>query len=88
MNKKPDTKKILAICIALVMITASLLFKIESPINARAQASRAAAISSLTTYSVPGGDPWGTTFDSSGRVWVALPGSVRTENTEKCIRDV
>src|SRR5205814_3686660 len=30
--------------------------------------------SSVTEYSVPGSDPWGTTFDSSGRVWVALPG--------------
>ena len=74
MNKKPGTKKILAMCIALVMITASLLFEIESTINARAQASRAAGISSLTTYSVPGSYPWGTAFDSSGRVWVALPG--------------
>src|SRR5260221_5511221 len=74
MNKKPGTKKILAWCKALVMINASLLFEIESTINARAQASRAAGISSFTTYSAPGGYPWGTAFDSSGRVWVALPG--------------
>ncbi|MBV8949432.1 MAG: hypothetical protein JOZ99_01045 [Actinobacteria bacterium] len=32
------------------------------------------AISSVNDYSTPGGDPWGTAFDSSGRVWVALPG--------------
>jgi streptogramin lyase len=25
-------------------------------------------------YAVPGADPWGTAFDGSGRVWVAMPG--------------
>src|SRR5689334_22756351 len=30
--------------------------------------------SSITEYRVPGSDPFGTAFDSSGRVWVALPG--------------
>ncbi len=25
-------------------------------------------------YAVPGTDPWGTAFDGSGRVWVAMPG--------------
>jgi hypothetical protein len=28
----------------------------------------------LTDYPTPGGDPWGTAFDGSGRVWVAIPG--------------
>lgn len=29
---------------------------------------------SVTDYAAPGVDPWGTTFDGAGRVWVALPG--------------
>jgi virginiamycin B lyase len=28
----------------------------------------------VSTYSTPGSDPWGTGFDSAGRVWVAMPG--------------
>src|SRR5437588_7079539 len=34
----------------------------------------ATGISSVTEYPVPGGNPWGTAFDASGRVWVAMPG--------------
>jgi len=34
----------------------------------------AAGISSVVDYAAPGGEPWGTAFDASGRVWVALPG--------------
>jgi streptogramin lyase len=36
--------------------------------------ARATGISSVVDFATPGGDPWGTTFDNSGRVWVALPG--------------
>jgi virginiamycin B lyase len=36
--------------------------------------AQASGLSSLTDFSVPGADPWGTAFDSSGRVWVAMPG--------------
>jgi streptogramin lyase len=28
----------------------------------------------VTDYKTPGTDPWGTGFDGSGRVWVAMPG--------------
>jgi streptogramin lyase len=34
----------------------------------------ATGIESVTEYPVPGGNPWGTAFDGSGRVWVAMPG--------------
>jgi virginiamycin B lyase len=34
----------------------------------------ATSVSNLTKYTAPGDDPWGTAFDSDGRVWVALPG--------------
>jgi streptogramin lyase len=43
-------------------------------IGARAPSARASGLSSVTDFYVPGSDPWGTAFDSSGRVWVALPG--------------
>jgi streptogramin lyase len=69
MSKKFSTKKILVICGALAVIAAGLLFKFGSTISIDAK-----AFAGLTTYAVPGGEPWGTAFDSSGRVWVALPG--------------
>src|SRR5882672_3971542 len=28
----------------------------------------------ISDFSTPGAEPWGTTFDSQGRVWVAIPG--------------
>jgi streptogramin lyase len=42
---------------------------------ASVQASRAANTLTATDYKVPSGlDPWGTTFDTAGNVWVAVPG--------------
>lgn len=73
-KKKPVTKKILALCIALVVMCASLFFGFEASAHVHAQAVQTASISSLTAYDTPGSDPWGTAFDASGRVWVALPG--------------
>jgi streptogramin lyase len=71
---KRSTRKILAICTALVVIAASTLLAAESIIGTHAQSSLAPGISTVTDYFVPGSDPWGTAFDRSGRVWVALPG--------------
>jgi streptogramin lyase len=34
----------------------------------------AGSVVSVTDYSMPGTDPWGTAFDPSGEVWLALPG--------------
>ncbi|HCI82096.1 MAG TPA: hypothetical protein DHW02_20680, partial [Ktedonobacter sp.] len=34
----------------------------------------AAGVTSTDYYPPAGSDPWGTAFDSSGHVWVALPG--------------
>src|SRR5258706_15564997 len=67
-------RKILAICVALTVIAASTLLAIESIIGTQAQSASASSIGSLADYFVPGSYPWGTAFDSSGRVWVALPG--------------
>src|SRR5712664_1035709 len=71
---KHSMSKILAICVALTVAAASTLLEVGSIIGAHPQSSLAAGISSVTDYYVPGSFPWGTTFDSSGRVWVAIPG--------------
>ncbi len=42
---------------------------------AASHASRAASTLTVTDYHIPSGlDPWGTTFDGAGNVWVAIPG--------------
>src|SRR6266446_3033254 len=71
---KHSMSKVLAICVALAVAAASTLLVIGSITGAHAQPSRASDISSVTDYYVPGSFPWGTAFDSSGRVWVAMPG--------------
>jgi streptogramin lyase len=68
------TRKIPAIRVALAVAAASALLAVGSIIGAPVQPSLASGISSVTDYSVPGSYPWGTAFDSSGRVWVAMPG--------------
>ncbi len=37
-------------------------------------ASQAYSVSARDFYIPSGSDPWGTTFDSSGHVWLAIPG--------------
>src|ERR1700730_7129423 len=71
---KQGTRNILTFCVALIMVVASILLAARSIIGSHAQSSLASSISNVTEFSVPGSNPWGTTFDSSGRVWVALPG--------------
>ncbi|MGH2498008.1 MAG: virginiamycin B lyase family protein, partial [Ktedonobacteraceae bacterium] len=71
---KHSTGRALTTFVALVMMAASIFLAVESGIRTHAQSALASSISSVTDYYVPGSDPWGTAFDSSGRVWVALPG--------------
>ena len=61
-------------CVALTVLAASLLLVLSARVASHAQPSLASSISSVTDFYVPGSFPWGTAFDSSGRVWVALPG--------------
>src|SRR5215469_13602018 len=69
-----STRKIPAICVALAVVVTSTLLAVGSINGVHAQSSLASGISSVTDYAVPGSFPWGTAFDSSGRVWVAMPG--------------
>ncbi len=56
------------------MVAASIIFAFGSSILSRGQSSFASSINSFKEFSTPGSDPWGTAFDASGHVWVALPG--------------
>src|SRR5437588_8428149 len=71
---KKSTMNIMAIHLALAVIAAGTLLIVGSMMGTHAQSSLASSISGVTDYSVPGSYPWGTAFDSSGRVWVAIPG--------------
>ena len=59
--------RLAAVGVALLLVTGALIAGPLSP-------ARAAGLSSVTDFFVPGTDPWGTAFDASGRVWVAMPG--------------
>ena len=65
-------KKILLSLTASSLIIASITFVIVNMLHTRA-ASIQLALSAVDYYT-PGSDPWGTAFDRSRRVWVALPG--------------
>ncbi|HKV56659.1 MAG TPA: hypothetical protein VJO32_00195, partial [Ktedonobacteraceae bacterium] len=71
---KHNTRRALTTFVAVVMMVASIFLAVESGFRTHAQSALASSISNITEYSVPGSDPWGTAFDGSGRVWVALPG--------------
>jgi streptogramin lyase len=66
------SKKILLSLAALGLIIASISVAMVNAYHS--QAASAQLVMSAADYYVPGSDPWGTAFDSSGRVWVALPG--------------
>ncbi len=60
----------------LYLFVLSLLIGTVALSFASVHASRAAsALASVTDYHIPSGlDPWGTAFDNTGNVWVAVPG--------------
>src|SRR6266566_4748625 len=64
-------KKFLLYLLALSLLIVSAILAFGA-----VQATRAAsALASVTDYHIPSGlDPWGTAFDSTGNVWVAVPG--------------
>ncbi len=72
-----DRKKVLLSLVVLATLVASIAMIFEyvgSEAAVHAQQANAQSVTS-TDFTVPtGADPWGTAFDSSGNVWVALPG--------------
>src|SRR5436305_1545340 len=71
---KGSVKKFFISSLALTIVTFSALLAVGGVFHVYGQASAAAGVSSVTEHTTPGGNPWGTAFDSSGRVWVAMPG--------------
>src|ERR1700676_2305837 len=69
-----DARKVLVLFAQLAVFGVAILLVAGSVIGTRPPAALASGLSSVTDYPVPGGDPWGTAFDSRGRVWVAMPG--------------
>ncbi|MDQ1429733.1 MAG: virginiamycin lyase, partial [Actinomycetota bacterium] len=57
-----------AILVASILVAVSVLTALVP------SASAAGGIASVNDYATPGSFPWGTAFDSTGKVWVALPG--------------
>jgi streptogramin lyase len=57
--------------IALLAVGLSLLTVV---VVVRPGSAHAGGLAGVTDFPTPGADPWGTAFDSSGRVWVAMPG--------------
>src|SRR5947209_5347226 len=67
--------KVLLSVVALVTLVASItLLFVGFGVSLHPMFTHAAGVTS-TDYSPPAGsDPWGTTFDSKGNVWLAIPG--------------
>jgi streptogramin lyase len=57
----------------LVLFVASTLLAL-GVFNHGSTSYATSAVSSTDVYTPGGSDPWGTAFDSKGRVWVAMPG--------------
>src|SRR5438105_7225630 len=68
-GRRGDARRVsgLAVLAAAVVVAGSLA-------TVRPRTAFAEGIASVTDYLAPGGQPWGTAFDTSGRVWVAIPG--------------
>src|SRR6266568_3607538 len=70
-----NTKRIIASFVILLTIAASVVLAIGIGGQIPTSHAQSAATVSVVDFATPAGaDPWGTTFDSSGRVWVAMPG--------------
>ena len=70
----PRSKRLLFSIVALATLIASIAMicgAISNPL--RPASVQAAGLTSTDYYLSNGSDPWGTAFDSSGRVWVAAP---------------
>jgi streptogramin lyase len=70
-----DKRKLLLCFVALGTLVGSLALAFSMFGKGAHSVSAGSSGVNVTDFYVPAGeDPWGTTFDSSGNVWVALPG--------------
>jgi streptogramin lyase len=70
-----NARKVPGLFARLAVFGVAVLIVAGSVVSTSLQAARASG-PNVTDYYLPfgGGDPWGTAFDGSGRVWVAAPG--------------
>src|SRR5579862_3575177 len=69
------TKRFLASSRAVTVLATSLVAVGSIAVLTSPEASAERSIPlNVRDFGVQGSDPWGTAFDSSGRVWVAMPG--------------
>jgi streptogramin lyase len=66
--------KVFFTLIALGVLVAGAALAFAATGNTSTFAKGPSKTNGAVDFSTPGSDPWGTTFDSSGNVWVALPG--------------
>src|ERR1700738_5377492 len=70
-----NTKRIIASFVIMLTIVASVALAIGVGGRTSTSYAQSAALVSVADFATPAGQfPWGTAFDSSGRVWVAMPG--------------
>src|SRR5579863_376818 len=58
----------------LVFAAVALLVVLLGPLTPSGASPTNTRVGDLSRFRVPGAFPWGTAFDQSGRVWVAMPG--------------
>ena len=64
------TKKLLSVVLLIACVAGALFAGVGHAVFAR----NASTVTAQDWYIPAGQDPWGTAFDSSGHVWVAVPG--------------
>ena len=69
-----NARKVPVLSAGLAVVGVAILLITGSVIGFRLPSALASGLTSVADWYVPGTDPWGTAFDSSGRVWVAMPG--------------
>ena len=71
---KKRSRKVLLSAVSLAVLLASIILAFGSIDHVRQGHAQQPAIVYKRDFSIPAGsDPWGTAFDSKGRVWVAIP---------------
>src|SRR5579871_2810154 len=72
-RKRSMARRLASLQLAVAMLALATVAGVISLAGPSTHAS-ASGITSATDFYVPGNDPWGTAFDATGRVWVAMPG--------------
>ena len=72
--KMQRSKRVLRYVLVLLLLMVCVMLSLGAVHPSFAQHATAATVTASDFYVPSGFDPWGTTFDSSGNVWLAVPG--------------